>query len=195
MASDPDPAVPANAEGVRLISWRKLLGLLILPLVILAVMVGITLIQGLTRYDPRFFTEEYLERYDTPGSVATALEQALREGDMDLMAELVGTRRGPRPIEPRPSLIFSLLLDVEEPYFTYLYFNAADYHRVPQYVKELNGRYVASETDFYFYWDSGGWRRVAGPVLITWWILVLVFFGGQYLYRRTALERQRIYGR
>ena len=187
--------VPVNVEEVKLISWRRLFALLLLPLLVLAVMVVVTIVQGLTRYDPQYFTDEYLQRYDTPGSVARALEQALRAGDEELMEELLATRSGPRLMEARPRLIFSLLLDVEQDYFNYLYFDAENYHRVSQYVKEHNGRYIASETDFYYYFDSGGWRRAAGPLIVTWWIIVLLAFTGTYIYRRNMLYRHRRFGR
>ncbi|MGH2619546.1 MAG: hypothetical protein ACRDHG_03095 [Anaerolineales bacterium] len=177
----------------RLIDWQYVFGLLLLPIAVVLVLHGVRAVQELTRYEEAYFTEAYLNRYETPGSVAIELEQALRQGDHQLMAGLVGTRRGPAPIEPRPSLIYVFLLSVEGDYFQYLYFTADDYNRVVQYVTEVRGRYVASEPDLYFYMDSGRWRGVAGPIAISWWILVSVFTAGVWVYRRTVASRQRMY--
>ena len=177
----------------RLIDWPYVIGLLLLPIAVVLVLHGVRAVQEATRYDEAYFTEEYLRRYETPGSVAIDLEQALRHGDSQLMAGLVGTRGGPAPIEPRPSLIYVFLLSVDGDYFQYLYFNADDYNRVVQYVTEVGGRYVASEPDLYFYMDSGRWLGVAGPIATTCWILVTVFTAGVLVYRRMAVSRQEMY--
>jgi hypothetical protein len=177
----------------RLIDWPYVIGLLLLPIAAVLVLQGIRAVQEQTRYDEVYFTGDYLSRYETPGSVAIDLEQALRHGDSQLMAELVGTRSGPAPIVPRPSLIYVFLLSVDGDYFQYLYFNADDYNRVVQYVTEVRGRYVASEPDLYFYMDSGRWRGVAGPIAMSWWILVTVFTAGVLAYRRMAVSRQQMY--
>jgi hypothetical protein len=176
----------------RLIDWPYVIGLLLLPIAAVLVLQGIRAVQEQTRYDEVYFTGDYLSRYETPGSVAIDLEQALRHGDSQLMAELVGTRSGPAPIVPRPSLIYVFLLSVDGDYFQYLYFTADDYNRVVQYVTEVRGRYVASEPDLYFYMDSGRWRGVAGPIAMSWWILVSVFTGGVLVYRRMAVSRQKM---
>jgi len=34
---------------------------------------------------------------------------------------------------------------------------------------------------------------VAGPIAMSWWILVTVFTAGVLVYRRTAASRQKIY--
>ncbi|HEY4667880.1 MAG TPA: hypothetical protein VIH26_11300 [Anaerolineales bacterium] len=177
----------------RLIDWPYVIGLLLLPIAVVLVLHGVRAVQEATRYDEAYFTDEYLRRYETPGSVAIDLEQALRHGDSQLMAGLVGTRGGPAPIEPRPSLIYVFLLSVDGDYFQYLYFNADDYNRVVQYVTKVGGRYVASEPDLYFYMDSGRWLGVAGPIATTWWILVTVFTAGVLVYRRMAVSRQEMY--
>jgi hypothetical protein len=177
----------------RLIDWPYVIGLLLLPIAVVLVLHGVRAVQEQTRFDEAYFTGDYLSRYETPGSVAIDLEQALRHGDSQLMAELVATRGGPAPIVPRPSLIFVFLLSVEGDYFQYLYFTADDFNRVVQYVTEVDGRYVASEPDLYFYMDSGRWRGVAGPIAISWWILVTVFTAGVWVYRRMAVSRKLLY--
>lgn len=179
----------------RMVDWPYVIGLIALPVVVVVFIYGVTRVQELARYDPAYFTSEFLERYESPGSVAIGLERALREGDRQLMDELLGTRRGSPPLEPRPSLIFVFLLDREGGYFQYLYFNSIDYHRVIQYVKEQDGRYVASLADLYFYMDSGRWSEVAAPIAATWWILVVVYTAATYVYRRMAAARKEMFDR
>lgn len=177
----------------RLIDWPFVIGLLLLPLAILLVMFAIKIVQEFTRYDESYFTEEYRARFESPGSVAIELEGALREADEDLMAELLGTRAGPDTMEPRTSLTFVFLLDVEGDYFQYLYFNQDDYHRDVQNVKEVNGRYVTAEDDLHYYIDSGRWKEVAGPLIATWWVLVIVATGAMFVYRYMARVRESRY--
>jgi hypothetical protein len=167
----------------------------LLPVIVVLVIFGVKQVMELSRYDPAYFTDEYLERYNTPGSVAIDLERALRDGDMQLMAELLATRKAPSPLPDRPSLIFVFLLSVEGDYFHYLYFNADDYNRVIEFVKEYDGRYLASEPDLYFYVDSGRWRAVAAPIAAAWWSLVVVYTVATYVYRRMAVVRMERFGR
>lgn len=180
-------------EQKRLIDWPYVVGLLLLPFAVLLVLFAVKVIQDFTRYDESYFTDEYRELYGTPSSVAFALEGALREGDEGLMAELIATRSGPEAMEPRSSLVYVFLLDRVGDYFHYLYFNQDDYNRLVQFVKEVNGRYVASEDDLYFYIDSGRWQAVAGPLIATWWILVLVATGVMFVYRYMARVREERY--
>lgn len=178
----------------RIIDWPFVIGLLLLPGAILLVLFAIKIAQEFTRFDERYFTEELRARYATPSSVAFALEGALRDADRELMAELLATRAGPDVMEPRPSLIYTFLLGTDGDYFQYLYFNADDYNRLVQNVKEVNGRYIASEADLYFYIDSGRWQQVAGPLIAAWWILVIVSTGVLFTYRYMARVRDRRYG-
>lgn len=179
----------------RYVDWPYVIGLVLLPVLAVILLFGINAIQGLSRFDPQYFTPTYLERYDNPGAVAIALEQALREGDRQLMAELLATRRGPEAMQPHPSLIFIFLLGIEGDYFEYLYLNTSDYNRVIQYVAQQDDRYVASEADLHYYLDSGRWTTVAAPIAATWWILVAVYTAATYVYRRMAAARRRMYDR
>lgn len=183
-----------QAPKSRHVDWPYVIGLVLLPVAVVVLLYGVTLIQGLFRFDVDYFSETYLERYDTPGSVAIDLERALREGDQQLMSELLATRKGAEEMQPRPSLIFIFLLGIDGDYFQYLYLNTNDYNRVIQYVTEKDERYVVSEDDLYFYMDSGRWTGVAAPLAATWWSLVAVYTAATYVYRRTAAARQRMYG-
>jgi hypothetical protein len=177
----------------RTIDLPYFIGLMLVPVVIVAILFLYAKIDELIRYDPAYFTEEYQELYPSPGMVAIALEPVLREGDEDAMKELLGTRRGIKRIEARPDLILVFLLEADGKYFHYLYFDASDYNRVLQYIKKWNGRYIASKMDLYYYMDSGQWKVVAGPLAVAWWSLVLVVTAGVFVYRRTKAARQHMY--
>lgn len=59
----------------RLIDWPYVIGLLLLPVAVVLVLHAVRLVQERTRYDPQFFTQQYLDQYDTPASVADDLER------------------------------------------------------------------------------------------------------------------------
>jgi hypothetical protein len=178
----------------KYIDWPYFVGLMLVPIVIVGLLFVYAKIDERIRYDPAFFTEEFRDLYHSPGMVAIALEPILREGDVDSIRELFGTRRGIKRIEARPDLIFVFLLEADEKYFHYLYFDSSDYNRVLQYIREWNGRYVLSRMDLYYYMDSGQWRVIAGPLAAAWWSLVIVFTAGVYAYRRTRAARREMYG-
>lgn len=178
----------------KYIDWPYFIGLMLVPVIVVGILFLYAKIDELTRYDPAYFTEEFRERYHSPGMVAIALEPILREGDEDSIRELLGTRRGLKKLEARPDLILVFLLEADEKYFHYLYFDIRDYNRVMEYIREWNGRFVASKMDLYYYMDSGQWKVIAGPLAAAWWSLVIVFTAGVYVYRRTRIARQKMYG-
>lgn len=166
-----------------LIDWPYFIGLLLVPIIIVLIAFLATWIQGMTRWDPSLFTQEYLDQYEAPGSVAIDLERALKDGDEALLRQLQGTRTVQNPPEPRPQLIYALLWDVEGEYFDYLYFNASNYRRLIQHVRLVEGRYVTVPESLYYYMDSGDWAQVGSPLAITWWILVLLYTVMTFVYR------------
>lgn len=177
----------------RLIDWPYVIGLLAIPVVILGIAFLVASFDGLTKYDSNLFREPYLERYATPGEVARQLEVAIQTGDAELQRELRGTKRS-SSIEPQPSVILTILLETDEKYFHYLFFDTSNYHRQMEYIKELDGRYVVANQDLYFQFDTGWWKSVAGPITIFWWLLVLTFTLVVYVYRRTNIMRRDMYG-
>ncbi|HEY45544.1 MAG: hypothetical protein AMJ88_12400 [Anaerolineae bacterium SM23_ 63] len=178
----------------KYIDWPYFIGLMLVPIVVVGLLFLYAKINELTRYDPAYFTEEFLERYHSPGMVAIALEPILREGDVDSIRELLGTRRGLNKLEARPDLILVFLLEADEKYFHYLFFDSSDYNRVLQYIRKWNGRYVLSRMDLYYYMDSGQWKVFAGPLAAAWWSLVIVVTVGVVAYRRTKIARIKMYG-
>ena len=178
----------------KYIDWPYFVGLMLVPIVVVALLFVYAKIDERTRYDPAFFTKEFRDLYHSPGMVAIALEPILREGDVDSIRELLGTRKGLKEIEARPDLILVFLLEADEKYFHYLFFDSSDYNRVLQYIREWNGRYILSRMDLYYYMDSGQWKVIAGPLAAAWWSLVIVVTAGIYVYRRTRASRQKMYG-
>ena len=142
---------------------------------------------------PGLFQPEYRDRYDTPGAILSDAEAALQNGDRQLMNELPATRRGSWLLTARPQVGFVFMAGTQGKYLEYLFLDRQNYSRVMQYVREEDRRYIAAEADFYFYVDSGMWVDVASPLAASWWILVLLFTGGVYFYRRLAQARQAMW--
>jgi hypothetical protein len=153
-----------------------------LPLVLLGLYVLSMQIHGLVRYDPAYFTAPYLERYQTSGSVARALEKALQTGDQVLLAELQARRR-PAAFAANPNLSFIMLSEYTERYLTYLYVDMSNYERYPHYIEQVNGRWVVSAPDPYFYMNSGRWQAVFLPLALAWWALEGVVLLAAWLFR------------
>ncbi len=167
----------------RRIDWQYVVGLMLVPLVVAVLLAAGAWLQAARRYDPGYFTPEYVERYEAPGSVAIELEAVLRTGDRDHLQVLQATRGIPQAFSERPALILALLYNVEGDYFNYLYFDASNYERVIQHVREVDGRYVVVEEGLYFFFDSGRWLEFYAPIAATWWILVIVFTAGVWFFR------------
>ena len=72
-----------NIKKRRLLDWRWLVGLTVLPLVVIGLYLLLALILDIPalRYAPRYFTDDYRTRYDSPSSVVMDLEHALRTDD------------------------------------------------------------------------------------------------------------------
>ena len=178
-----------SVKPKRLIDWPYVIGLLLLPIFLVLIAFLVSWIQGASRWDPAFFTQDYLDQYEAPGSVAIDLERALREADETLLRQLQGTKRAESVPEPRPQLIYALLWEVDGEYFDYLYFDASTYRRLIQHVRMIQGRYVVVPENLYYYMNSGNWLQVISPLAITWWILVLLFTVMTLVYR--YMERWR----
>jgi hypothetical protein len=177
----------------KLIDWPYVLGLLALPLVLAGLALLAGKLQQIRRYDPMYFRPEYTRLYPTPDAVLYGLEIALRDGDQQLMDELLATRRGSQPLAPRPKISFVFLAEPQGEYLEYLFLDLQDYSRVVQYVRPQGNRYIAAEADFYFFMDSGKWLEVAGPLAALWWLVLVVFTAGVYVYRRLALAREAMW--
>jgi hypothetical protein len=165
----------------------------LLPLVVLGLVILATKVYGLVRYAPDYFSEMYVERYETPGQAARALEVALRSGDQALLDELQGLR-WPATFEMAPTISFVMLWERTDRYITYLYVDMETYERHAHYFEEVDRRWVVAPSDLYYYMNSGRWRETFMPIAIVWWLgggiaLVLI-----WLYHFSERLRARLYG-
>ena len=173
-------------------SIRRVLAAALVPLILAGLFVLGGKAWGLMRYDPAYFTERYVERYDTPGAVTRALETALRNDDQALLAELQGMQR-PAAFKTGPNMMFVMLWEQGDRYFTYLYSDAQTFERFPHYVEQVKGRWVVTPTGAYYYLHSGRWLRVFLPLAIVWWLVEAVVVLALWLYRVSACLRERMY--
>ena len=142
------------------------------------------------RFDLAYFQPSYQTQYSSPGSVAIALEEALRTGDQSLYTELTGLRHTPMIDEPRPDITLSILLDTDErDYFHYLYFDTSTLLRDTQYIKQVKGRWLVVPSDSYYFYDSGHWLGVAAPITLTWWAILLVITFTNIIFQSAARTR------
>ncbi|MEA3308326.1 MAG: hypothetical protein U9Q70_02280 [Chloroflexota bacterium] len=174
---------------INLLDWRWILLITVLPLLAGLLFISGVHWHGLVRYDEKYFTPQYQEKYAAPGMVARALETALQEADAELLAELQG-RSSPGHFQTGPSMIFIMLWEQNNPYFTYLYFNMDDYRRYPYYIEPVKGRWVVSTADPYYYLRSGEWLKFSIPVAIVWWLLETVTLLGLWVYRLSARMKE-----
>jgi hypothetical protein len=178
----------------RYVNLRWVLAATLTPLILLGLFALVVLFHGLLRFDPAYFTEPYLERYGTPGGAARALETALQTDDRDLLAELQGRRRSVA-FETSPRIIFVMLWDRDDRFFTYLYQDLQTYERYTYHFEEVKGRYVVTAPDAYYYWHSGSWLLTFLPAAIAWWLVEIVVVLAVWLYRLSARMRQQMYRR
>ncbi len=165
----------------------------LLPLVLVGLFVLGVKAWGLVCYDPAYFTADYAERYETPGSVARALERALQEDDQTLLAELQGLRR-PAAFETSPEMIFVMLWERDDRYFTYMYLDMQTLRRHPHYVEQVRGRWVVAPPDAHYYLHSGRWLIVLAPLVIVWWLVEIVVVLAVWVFRVSARLREQMYG-
>lgn len=168
-----------------MLAWLRRLGLGLnlptillataLPLIVAVLYVGITELAGMPalRYNPSYFSDEYVARYDVPGAVVIDLERALRTGDRHLMAELQGLRR-PVVFPTSPNVRMTILYEATDRYFSYLFWDTRTYDRFPYHVEQVNGRWVVAPEDAYYYLHSGRWVRTWLPLAEIWWIVEVV---------------------
>jgi hypothetical protein len=175
------------------IDWQYVFGLVILPFFLLALAYLISLIQGVVRYNPDYFTQEYLDRYAVKRDLLNDLEAAINQGDGLLLAEVQGSRSVPQNLEPLPNVHFSIYWDRDNKYADYLYMDTQNYHRYMQYLRWVRGRYVRVPEGLYYYMDSGNWIHFFGPLYAVWLLIVALFTLGAWIYRWMAVVRKEMY--
>jgi hypothetical protein len=164
-----------------------------LPLMLSALFALVVLVLSPFRYDPAYFSEAYAERYPQPGSTALALDQALRTDNWELLAELEGLR-WTVPLDTSPTLNLTVLLESDNRYRYYLYFDTKTYDRHTHAIEKVKGRWVVAPPDAHLYLHSGRWLRVAGPVTVLWWFLEITVLLMRWVFRASARYREDMYG-
>jgi hypothetical protein len=176
------------------IDLRWVLLIAAVPLIIAAIFIGGVWISGTFRYDAIYFTDAYREMYAAPGTTAMKLAEAIQTGDQQLLAELQGLRR-PADFPTNPDIIFVMLWEREASYITYFYMDIQTYDRYMYHLEEVEGRWVVSPADAYYYLRSGEWLSVAMPIAIVWWFLEIVVVIFTWLYHLSAQQRALMYER
>ncbi len=147
----------------------------ILPLLAAGVFLayaGILSIPAL-RYNPAYFAEPYLSRYDSPRAVLEVLEQQVfKTADPALTAEIEGLRRA-YPLPHNARLFGGVAWQFDDPFLAYLFWDYQTYERYAVYLEEVNGRWVLVPTDAVFYLRTGLWKRAWLPIALPWWLAEL----------------------
>jgi hypothetical protein len=152
----------------------------LIPFVLLGVVVTVARSYGLVRYDPAYFTEPYLTKYNTAGAVAKALEVALQTDDQALLAELEGLRF-PGRLDTSPTISWVQLWARTDRYITYLYFDVSAYKPYLHHIEERRGRWVVSPPDVYYFVESGAYKSVFLTFSLIWWTSGMLTAGLVYL--------------
>jgi hypothetical protein len=184
------PARFSIVEFLRKYRWVLVAAL---PLALSAFYILSVLVLSTFRYDPAYFSAAYAERYPQPGSTALALDQALRTDNWELLAELEGLR-WTVPLDTSPTLNLTVLLERDNRYHYYLYFDTKTYDRHTHAIEKVRGRWVVAPPDAHFYLYSGRWLRVAGPVTVLWWFLEITVLLMRWVFRASARYREGMYG-
>lgn len=175
-----------------MLNLRWIVAATVFPLLLAGLFVLAVQIQSIWRYDWAYFSETYVERYNTPGSVARELERALQTDDRKLLAELQGLQR-PAAFKTSPKLIFVMMWERGDRYISYLYFDMDTYERQMHYVEKVRGRWVVTPPDAYYYLHSGRWIGVFLPIALVWWVVEVVVILGVLVYRLSARLRAQMY--
>lgn len=179
----------------KTIDLPYVIGLLLLPVLLVGLFLLAGWIIGLVRYNPAYFTEEYQKRYAFPSPLLSDLEDALRSGDGKLLAQLQGTRRIPSDLENMPNLRFLIFTDSQDEYSNFLFMDMKNYRRYIQHLRLVKGRYVRVPEGIYYLADSGSWKRTFGPLAVVYWLILIIFTLGVWIYRSMAEYRQKLFGK
>ncbi len=169
------------------------LAVLAFPFVVLGLLVLAVNLQGLVRYDPAYFSTEYLDKYGEASQVIRVLEQALQTGNEPLLAGLQGLR-WPRQFPTGDTISFVKLWEHRGRYATYLYVDMQGYERHEYPLESVQGRWVVAPKDLRYLLYSGRWRSFFFPAAIAWWALGLAALAFLWLLRRSASLRSRLLG-
>lgn len=164
-----------------------------LPFALVGLMVLAMPLYARVRYDSTFFSASYLERYATADATARAFEQAMQRGDQETLAELYALRWH-SAYRTEPSLSLIMLWERTSHYTTYVYLDRSTYERTLLPLEEVQGRWVVSPHDVYYYFRSGLWRGAFWVASGAWWLLGGLGIGTVWLLRSSARFRAWLLG-
>jgi hypothetical protein len=164
-----------------------------LPFVVLGLLVLAAKLHSLVRYDPAYFTPDYLDKYGQASRVVRILEQALQIGNDSLLAELQGLR-WPGHLETGSTISFVKLSERTGHYVTYLYVDMYSYERYEYHLEQAHGRWVVAPEDVRYLLYSGQWKAFFLPAAIVWWVLGLAALTFLWRLRRSEALRSRLFG-
>jgi hypothetical protein len=195
---------------------RRLAFWVLLPLLFLIIYGVLVEATSRDRFDERYFTAAYIEKYDTPGAVLAAMEEALITRDEAVIAELQG-RTDPVVFNYTPNLRRYGLYEVsqgarifnsshelsndewqtvvdEATFLTYIYYVPDAPGRVNIHVEQVDGRWVLTTLDPYVVWSSGRWVTAFVPLLVIYWLGLVGVVGGVWVYRASMELNEEIFG-
>ncbi len=171
----------------------SLLIVLLVPFVVLGLLVLIVGLYAWVRYDPAYFSGEYLEEYGEASEVARSLERALQTGNRRVLSELQGLR-WPAPFETNDNISFVKLWERTGRYVTYLYVDMYSYERYEHHLEQVQGRWVVAPEDLRYLLYSGQWKAFFFPAAIAWWVLALIVLAFVWRLRHSESLRSRLLG-
>jgi hypothetical protein len=180
-----------NRLSVRL-TFRIVFAVTIVPLVAAALYIALTELAAIPalRYNPADFNPALDARYDSPSAVVEDLERALRTDDTHQLALLQGLRH-PHAFTTGPNIRATILYNVSDDYYSYLFWDTRTYARYPYHIQQVNGRWVVAPQDALFYLRTGQWTSTWLPIALVWWVLeatILATVGVNALLKRWRRE-------
>ncbi len=160
----------------------------ILPLVVAAAFTAAVRMSNADRFDPSYFTPEFVKKYSSADSVVLDLEKALREDDKELMAALQGLRQ-PVTYPTGAKMSLERLSPTQNTrYMDALIIDRQTYQARGYHLGLIQGRWVVTPDDAFYYVDSGHWAAAWLPMALIWWLaeavtilmLLIYYYGARW---------------
>ena len=76
-----------------------------------------------------------------------------------------------------------------------MFFDFDTYRRSTYYIIDVRERWVLVPEDLNFYWQTGRWLDFFLPSALTWWVILIIAWGGMLLFRQAKKIRQTDFNR
>jgi len=190
---------------------RRLLIAALAPLLIAGLGWAAARLMLINRWDPAYFSAEYLARYADPQETVEAAAVALAQADAAALAEMHALA-APDTIRPNPNLAYVFPYDyyvgmrrsivTENPnawdrmrqpdvrFASYLFADRGSGALVPLTVEQVRGRWVFVPPDgAYYYMQTGGWFRLWHTFSVLYYAVLLLGTVWVYVDRLHRSER------